>query len=151
MKALLLAIGAMALLGAVVVLLLIFALHGFAPDGMRLIIDGRELHFEDLTNWQAMGAGMGVLLGGAALVVAVPLVLLLGVLLPLMLVAGALLLVVAVALGAGVIGMAPLLVPLLVLVWLWRRAQRRARRTREAAQAVAAEQTRNASKTTIDL
>ena len=127
MKNLLLAVGAVALLGGAVLLLLILALHGFAGDGVHIVVNDRELHWQDLPHWDAMGAGMGALLALAAALIAVPLVLL-GVLLPLLLVAGALLLVIGLALGVGVIGMAPLLLPLLLLFWLWRRAQRRAAR-----------------------
>lgn len=150
MKNVLLAIGAVALLGGAVLALLIFALQGFAPDDVQVVINDRVIHFQDLSHWQVMGAGMGTLLAIAAAVIAVPIVLLLGVLLPLLLVAGALLLVIGLALGVGVIGMAPLLVPLLLLVWLWRRAQRRAARAEAAAQAARTEQARNRSDT-IDL
>lgn len=147
MKNLLLAIGAVALLGAAVVVLLVVALQGFAPDGVHVVVNDRELHWEDLSHWEAMGAGLGTLLAIGAAVIVVPIVLLLGVLLPLLLAAGALLLVVGLALGVGVLGMAPLLLPLLLLIWLWRRSQRRAMQARRAAQAASAP----ASKTTIDL
>ncbi len=96
-------------------------------------------------HWQAMGAGMGTLLAIGVALIAVPVVLLLGVLLPLLLVAGALLLVVGLALGVGVLGMAPLLLPLLLLIWLWRRAQRRAAQARRNTPAA------SPSQTTIDL
>jgi len=149
MRTLLLAIGAVALFGGAMLLLLNFALHGFAPDGFHVVINDREVQFGDLPHWQAMGAGMGSVLAIAFAVIAVPIVLLLGVLLPPLLLVGALLLVIGLALGIGAIGMAPLLVPLLLLVWLWRRAQRRA--ARAAAQPAPAERSRSAASDTIDL
>ena len=149
MRTLLLAIGAVALFGGAMLLLLIFALHGLAPDGFHVVINDREIQIGDLPRWQAMGAGMGSALAIAFAVIAVPIVLLLGVLLPLLLLVGALLLVIGLALGIGAIGMAPLLVPLLLLVWLWRRAQRRA--ARAAAQPAPAERSRSAASDTIDL
>ena len=138
MKNLLLAVGAIALLGGAALLLLILALHGFAGEGVHIVVNDRELHWQDLPHWDAMGAGMGALLALAAALIAVPLVLL-GVLLPLLLVAGALLLVIGLALGVGVIGMAPLLLPLLLLFWLWRRAQRRAARAARAGKGAASD------------
>lgn len=139
MKNLLLAVGAVALLGGAALLLLILALHGFAGDGVHIVVNDRELHWQDLPHWHAMGAGMGALLALAAALIAVPIVLLLGVLLPLLLVAGALLLVIGLALGVGAIGMAPLLLPLLLLCWLWRRAQRRAARDGRAGKGAASD------------
>ena len=141
MKNLLLAIGAVALLGAAVVLLLAFALQGLAPDGLHIVVNDRELHWQGLSHWQTMGAGLGTLLAIGAAAIVVPIVLLLGLLLPLLLAAGALLLLVGLALGVGVLGMAPLLLPLLLLIWLWRRSQRRAARARRDAQTAGAAQT----------
>ena len=77
MRTLLLAIGAVALFGGAMLLLLIFALHGLAPDGFHVVINDREIQIGDLPRWQAMGAGMGSALAIAFAVIAVPIVLLL--------------------------------------------------------------------------
>ncbi|HMN77223.1 MAG TPA: hypothetical protein PKC97_14245 [Burkholderiaceae bacterium] len=142
MRALLLSIAAVALLGAVMLALLVFALHGLAPDGLHVVINDRELSFGHLPPLPELGAGLGGLLAVVAAAIVIPVALLLGVLLPLLLLAGALLLLVGLALGVGAISMAPLVLPLLLLVWLWRRAQRRkAAAAQEAARARAASDT----------
>ena len=150
MRSLLIALGVLALLGAAGVLMLVLVLHGMPHDALHVTVNDREIHFSDLSNLQVAGGGVGLLLAMVAFALAVPLVLLLGVLLPVLLVAGAVLLVVGLALGVGVLGMAPLLVPLLILFWLWRRAQRRATAAERAAQAQRGERTRSDTSNTID-
>ncbi len=151
MRSLLVTLGVLALLGGAGVLLMIFAMHGVPHEAVHISINDRELYLADLSNWQILGGGFGLLLGLAALAIAVPLVLLLGVLLPVLLVVGAVLLVVGLALGIGVLGMAPLLLPLLLLFWLWRRAQRRAALAERDARAARTEHSRSDTSNTINL
>jgi hypothetical protein len=151
MNKLLVALGVLALLGVAGLLMLALALHGVPHEALHISVNDREIHLVDLSHWQVVSGGFGLLLGLAALAIAVPLVLLLGVLLPVLLVVGAVLLVVGLALGVGVLGMAPLLLPLLLLFWLWRRAQRRAARAERAAQAAQSAQTRSDASNTINL
>jgi hypothetical protein len=151
MSKFLVALGVLALLGAAGLLMLFVALHGLPHDAVQITVNDREIHLAELSSWQVAGGGLGLLLGLAALVIAVPLVLLVGVLLPVLLAVGAVLFVVGLALGIGVLGMAPLLLPLLLLFWLWRRAQRRARLAERAAQAARAEPSRSDTSNTINL
>jgi hypothetical protein len=151
MSKFLVALGVLALLGAAGLLMLFVALHGLPHDAVQITVNDREIHLAELSSWQVAGGGFGLLLGLAALVIAVPLVLLVGVLLPVLLAVGAVLFVVGLALGIGVLGMAPLLLPLLLLFWLWRRAQRRARLAERAAQAARAEPSRSDTSNTVNL
>jgi hypothetical protein len=151
MSKFLVALGVLALLGAAGLLMLFVALHGLPHDAVQITVNDREIHLAELSSWQVAGGGLGLLLGLAALVIAVPLVLLVGVLLPVLLAVGAVLFVVGLALGIGVLGMAPLLLPLLLLFWLWRRAQRRARLAERAAQAARAEPSRSDTSNTVNL
>ena len=151
MSKFLVALGVLALLGAAGLLMLFVALHGLPHDAVQISVNDREIHLADLSNWQVAGGGLGLLLGLAVLVIVVPLVLLLGLLLPVLLAVGAVLFVGGLALGIGVLGMAPLLLPLLLLFWLWRRAQRRARLAERAAQAARAEPSRSDTSNTINL
>ena len=121
MKNTVVALLALALLGGAALLALGFGL-ATPGDGVHLIINEHELNLSELGGWQAAAAALGLLIGVA---VVLPLTLLLGLLLPLLLLLGALLLVCAAILGAGVLACAPVLLPLLVLVWLWRRSRRR--------------------------
>lgn len=151
MNKLFVTLGVLALLGAAGLLMLFVALHGLPHEAVQITVNDREIHLADLSSWQVASGGFGLLLGLAVLAIAVPLVLLLGVLLPVLLVVGAVLLVVGLALGIGVLGMAPLLLPLLLLFWLWRRAQRRATLAERAARAERSEPSRSDTSNTIDL
>ena len=121
MMRLLLTLCTVSLLAAAVLLALGFAL-GWPTDGIHVMVNDQEIAPAHL------GAGHAVL----ALIVAtcviafvLPLALVLGVLLPLALAAGAVLLVGALLFGAGALALAPLWIPLLLLVWVWRRSRRR--------------------------
>ena len=81
MRSLLIALGVLALLGAAGVLMLILVLHGMPHDALHVTVNDREIHFSDLSNLQVAGGGVGLLLAMVAFALAVPLVLLLGVLL----------------------------------------------------------------------
>ena len=93
-------------------------------DGIHLIVNDNEVQFAHATGWHAVAGGLAVLLALCIAALVVPLALLLAVLMPLLLVLGALALVVGVVLGVGAIALAPLLLPLLIVLWLWRRSRR---------------------------
>ena len=101
----------------------------FAADStvgpLRLVIDGEQVTLDGLTGWRGSVAGalaVALVIGIAAIVV--PLALVLGVLLPLALVVGLVLALGAAALGLGLLAVSPLLLPLLIAWWLWRRSRR---------------------------
>ena len=98
--------------------------YGLPTEGIHVIVNDREFHLAELSGWHGIGASLAVLLALCAAAIVVPLVLLLGVMLPLLLVIGALALVLALVLGAGALALLPVLLPVLLLIWLWRRAQR---------------------------
>ena len=104
-------------------LLVLWVTVGLPTNAIHLTINEHEMNFADLNGWHAAFAGAGVLFALCIVALVVPLALLLGLLLPLLLVLGALLLVLVVALGAGAIALAPLLLPVAILWWLWRRSQ----------------------------
>ena len=93
-------------------------------DGIHLIVNDNEVQFAHPAGWHAVAGGLAVLLALCIAALVVPLALLLAVLMPLLLVLGALALVVGVVLGVGAIALAPLLLPLLIVLWLWRRSRR---------------------------
>ena len=106
------------------VLLAVLNRYGLPTEGVHLIVNDREYPLSELSGWHGIGASLAVLLALCAAAFIVPLVLLLGVMLPLLLVVGALALVLALVLGAGALALLPALLPVLLLVWLWRRARR---------------------------
>jgi hypothetical protein len=112
-----------ALLAGAALLALGFAFH-LPGDGIRMIVNDNEVHFAHPAVWHAVVGGLALLfaLGIAALVV--PLALLLAVLLPLLLVLGVVLVIVGVVLGVGALALAPLLLPIMFALWLWRRSRR---------------------------
>jgi hypothetical protein len=96
------------------------------PDGhgLHVIINDRELDLGAHHAGHAAAAAVGLLIAACALGLVVPLALLLGVMLPVLLVLIGLAIGGAALLGAGALALAPLWVPLLLVVWLWRRARR---------------------------
>jgi len=102
--------------------------HGLPTDGVHLVVNDHEVNLADLNGWHAAVGGLGVLLAVAVVAVVLPPTLMVGLLLPLLLVLGVVLLIVAAALGVGALALAPLLLPLLLLWWLWRRSRRPASR-----------------------
>jgi hypothetical protein len=137
MKKLFLALVLVALIGGLALLALGWAL---APPAhaIRLVIDGQDVRLADLHGWHAAAGGLGVMLALCVAALAVPLGLLLALLLPLLLVLGAVLLLVGVALGVGALALAPLLLPLLFVAWLWRRSRRTAATARPAGTTIGA-------------
>jgi len=71
-----------------------------------------------------LAAALGLSVAALVVALVVPLALLLGVALPLLLVLGGVGLAGAALLGVGALATAPLWLPLLLPVWLWRRAHR---------------------------
>ena len=102
-----------------------FAL-GAPPEGVHLVINDREVNLADLSGWHAAAGGLGALLAVCIVAVVLPLALLLGLLLPLLLVLALVLVIVGAALGVGTLALSPVLLPLLLLGWLWRRSRRAA-------------------------
>jgi hypothetical protein len=101
----------------------------FAADAtvgpLRLVIDGEQVSLDGLTGWRGgIAGGLAVALVIGIVAIAVPLALVLGVLLPLALVAAVVLALGAAALGIGLLALSPLLLPLLLAWWLWRRSRR---------------------------
>jgi len=87
-------------------LLVLWAAVGLPTDGVHVIVNDHELNVAELSAWNALLAGSGLMLALGVVALVLPLALLLGLLLPL----------------------------LLVLVWwLWRRSQRRAQEARPPA------------------
>jgi hypothetical protein len=119
-------LGSAALLGSWLTL-------GVPTDGIHLVINGHELTLAELDGWHAAAGGLALLFGLGIVALAVPLTLLLGLLLPLLLVLGAASLVLGAALGIGALALSPLLLPLLLLAWLWRRSRRAESRASRAA------------------
>ena len=122
MKPLLLTLLALALLGAVALAGLGFAL-GTPGEGIHVIVNDEDLVASNLGAGHAV---LGLAIAACVLGIVLPLALVLGVVLPLAVVAGAVLLVGALLLGAGALALAPLWLPLLLVLWLWRRSRRRA-------------------------
>jgi len=114
-------------------LLVLWAAVGLPTDGVHVIVNDHELNVAELSAWNALLAGSGLMLALGVVALVLPLALLLGLLLPLLLVLGAALLVLAVVLGAGAVALAPLLLPVVLIWWLWRRSQRRAQEARPPA------------------
>ena len=101
---------------------------------LRLVIDGEQVSLDGLTGWRgSVAGGLALALAIGISAVVVPLALALGVLLPLLLLAGVVLMVCAAALGVGMLALSPLVLPLLLLWWLWRRSRRAAPGARSAA------------------
>ncbi len=125
MKKLFLAVLLLALLCGAALFALWFAL-GPPADAVHLVINGDEVQAADLHGWHAAAGGLAALFALCIVALVVPLALLLGVLLPLLLVLGAALLVLGLLLGAGALALSPLLLPLVLLWWLWRRSRRSA-------------------------
>ena len=121
MTRLLLALSLLSLIGVMALCALFFSV-GLPADGVHIVVNDREIVPGDLS-----GAHAAIALAVAACVVGLvlPLALALGVLLPLALAAGAVLLVGALLFGAGALTLAPLWLPLLIVIWIWRRARRR--------------------------
>jgi hypothetical protein len=102
---------------------------GFAiglPDGhdLHVIVNDREVDVGAHHAGHVAVAAVGLLIAACAIGLVVPLALLLGVLLPVLLVLVGLTLGGAALLGAGALALAPLWLPLLLVVWLWRRSRR---------------------------
>ena len=123
MRRLFVALSMLALLAGAALLVLGLAIH-LPGDGIHLIVNDNEVKFAHATGWHAVVGGLAVLLALCIAALVVPLTLLLAVLMPLLLVLGALALVVGVALAVGAIALAPLLLPILFALCLWRRSRR---------------------------
>jgi hypothetical protein len=95
--------------------------------GLHIVIDDRELDLSALGPAEVIAGAFGLVLAACIVALVVPLALLLGLALPLLLVLGAIALAGAALLGVGTLALAPLWLPLLLVIWLWRRSQRRAR------------------------
>jgi hypothetical protein len=121
MMRLLLTLFALALLSAVALVALAFAV-GWPADGIHVIVNDQEIVPAQLGDGHAL---LALAIAACVIGVVLPLVLALGVLLPLALAAGAVLLVGALIFGAGALALAPLWLPLLLVIWLLRRARRR--------------------------
>jgi len=98
--------------------------HGLPTEGMHLIVNDNEVHLPELNGIHAAAGGLALLLALCIVALVLPLTLLLGLLLPLLLVLGVVLLIGAAALGVGAVALAPLVLPVLLLWWLWRRSRR---------------------------
>jgi len=125
MKGLLVALSMLALLAGTALLALGIASH-LPGDGIRLFVNDNEVHFAHLAGWHAVVGGVAVLFALGIAALAVPIALLLAVLLPLLLVLGLVAVVVGVVLGLGALALSPLLLPLAIVLWLWRRSRRAA-------------------------
>ncbi len=126
MKRIFFALFALGLVGAA--LLLAFGFAVVDPlDGLHIVIDDHEFDLHALGAAEAIAGAFGLMLAVCIVALVVPLALLLGLALPLLLVLGAVALAGAALLGVGTLALAPLWLPLLLVVWLWRRSQRRAR------------------------
>lgn len=97
-------------------------------DGVQLVINDHTVDLRALDGWHAFAGGLATMLALLIVIVVVPLALMFAVALPLLLVLGAVALLLGAALGIGTLAMAPLLLPLLLLWWLWRRSRRQALR-----------------------
>ena len=106
---------------------------GPPTEGVHIVINDQEWNVADLSGWHAAAGGLGALLALCVVAVVVPLALLFGLLLPLLVVLGLVLAIMAAALGIGTLALSPLVLPLLLLWWLWRRSQRAAAAPRPAA------------------
>ena len=128
MRRLFVTLAMLALLVGAALLVLGLAIH-LPGDGIHLIVNDNEVHFAHPAGWHAVVGGLAVLFALCIAALVVPLTLVLAVLMPLLLVLAALALVVGVVLGVGAIALAPLLLPLVIVLWLWRRwLWRRSRR-----------------------
>jgi hypothetical protein len=123
MRKLFVALSMLALLAGAALLVLGFAIH-LPGDGIHLIVNDNEVHFAHLAGWHAVVGGLVALFALCIAALVVPLTLLLAVLLPLLLVLGAVALVVGVVLGVGALALTPVLVPIMIALWLWRRSRR---------------------------
>ncbi len=132
MRKLFLAMVLLALLCGAALLALGFA-FGPHADGIHLVINDHEVQWAQLHGWHAAAGGLAALFAVCIVAVVVPLALLLGLLLPLLLVLAVALLLAGMALGVGALALSPLLLPLLLLAWLWRRSRRVAPAARSAA------------------
>ena len=121
MMRLLLTLFALALLGAAALVALAFV-AGWPADGIHVIVNDQEIVPAQLHGVHAL---LAFAIAACVIGVVLPLALALGVLLPLALAAGALLLVGALLFGAGALALAPLWLPLLLVIWLLHRARRR--------------------------
>lgn len=99
---------------------------GPPADAIHIVINDQEVNMTDLSGWHAAAGSLGAVLALCIVAVVLPLALLFGLLLPLLAVLGVVLAVVAAALGIGTLALSPLVLPLLLLWWLWRRSQRAA-------------------------
>jgi len=126
MTRLLLALVLTALLSGAALVALWFA-FGPWPDGIHLIVNGREVSLDHVAGWHAGTAGLAVLLALCIVALVLPLMLLLAALLPLLIVFGAVLLVGAAALGVGALALSPLVLLALLVWWLSRSSRRAAR------------------------
>lgn len=113
----------LALLGGAALLALGLA-FGLPAEGIHLIVNGREVSIDHLAGGHTAAAGLAALIALCIIALVLPLALLLGVLLPLLLVLGAVLLVLGAVMGAGALALSPLLLPLALVWWLWRRSRR---------------------------
>jgi hypothetical protein len=127
MKTFLLALLMLAMLAGAALFGLWFAV-GVPTDGVQLIINDHAVDLHALNGWHAAAGGLATLFALLVVAVVVPLALLFAVALPLLLVLGAVALVLGAALGIGTLAMAPLLLPLMLLWWLWQRSRRNAMR-----------------------
>ena len=122
MKKLLLALLLLALFSGAALLALWVALA--TPDhGVHLIVNDHEWNLGASSGWRGVAGGLAVLAAVCAVALAIPLAVLLGVLLPLLLVLGAVMLILGAVMGIGALALSPLVVPLLLLWWLWRRSR----------------------------
>ena len=123
MKRFLLILLALGLAGGAALLALGLAIG--LPDGhdLHVVINDRELDLGAHHAASVVAAAIGIFVAACVIGLVVPLALLLGVLLPVLLLA-ALTLGGAALLGAGALALAPLWLPLLFVVWLWRRSRR---------------------------
>jgi hypothetical protein len=97
---------------------------GPPAEAVHIVINDQEVNVSDLSSWHAAAGGLGAVLAVCIVAVVLPLALLFGLLLPLLAVLGLVLAIVAAALGIGTLALSPLVLPLLLLWWLWRRSQR---------------------------
>jgi len=117
----------------------LWAAFGVPADGVQLIVNDHAVDLHALNGWHAAAGGLATMLALLVVAIVVPLALAFAVALPLLLVLGAVALVLGAVLGIGTLAMAPLVLPLLLLWWLWQRSRRNAMRA-----------TPGASGTTID-
>jgi hypothetical protein len=123
MKKILLSLLLLGLLCGVALAVLWFNV-GPPAEALHIVINDQEINVADLSGWHAAAGGLGAVLALCIVAVVLPLALLFGLLLPLLAVLGLVLAIVVAALGIGAVALSPLVLPFLLLWWLWRRSRR---------------------------